>query len=135
LKALLDELGTPLGDEQQEKEAEGFGKFRLRDLRFDGLSIHLYQSQDSPDPDLWAVWATLATSAAYATPRGLVVGMDRVEAVRRLGTGEFRYSVDTLPDTASMDIVKKSEEGEYTSMTLTFVDGQVASIEAVFQAP
>ena len=80
-------FGSPTSDATVVQDVPDEGTFRFRTLAFSGVSFTLRQLADAADKTTWVLDGYAVTDPAFASARGLALGMS-AEAVIRLFSGK-----------------------------------------------
>ncbi|HBP38632.1 MAG TPA: hypothetical protein DD640_07820 [Clostridiales bacterium] len=135
---LLKTFGMPLQVnnlvETADPATEQLVQHRVRTLCFLDLTIILRQDMEPEDYDSWLVREIIWTSAEYASPRGLAVGLTYDEVLDLLGTGDFNLYPDALPMPTNLVIRKEDSvnDGAQKQIDLLLRDGKTISIMIIY---
>lgn len=99
VQRLTDVLGDPVNDVTTVNDSLFEEPRSLeRHLDFIGVEVTLRQPVEGSDKSRWSVAGIEFSTPAYASPRGLKVGMALAEVQRRFGTDEMSMYVDGSKD-------------------------------------
>ena len=140
-----DELSV-FGDPVQETFTSGigdeaYGEWRKREVDFADVSLVLIQLKENVHTSNWRIWEMTVRSPEFVTPRGLRPGIDLVDALSRLGTGDIMVDLSLNRDheeIGSVTICKLDASGhidEYYEMILSVSQEMIIEITMIFRAP
>lgn len=140
---LIATIGAPADDVTVEDELYSPGsdylQVRQRTLTYPGLTLVFDQKRTAADKTVWNLGSVQFTSASYATPRGLRIGLTAKQVLMHYGTGTF--IIEESGSTDGIQAMTLTEFGSTSSAQddptsvqahLQFMGGAVARIELTY---
>jgi hypothetical protein len=114
---LTSALGTPTSDETVVRDVLDEGSFRFRTLTFARKSFTLAQRSDAADKATWTLDGYSITDPAFATARGLKLGLSAEDVVRLFSGKVFGISIEGTK--AGLTRVSVLKDGKYIGVEFT----------------